>query len=67
MDHTFTKVVSAHKDRLRFVGNVNVGKDVKVKELRDIYDVVLLAYGAAKDKTLGIKGKELLMTPNNKE
>ena len=33
------------------------GKDIKVKELREAYDAVVLAYGAAKDRTLNIKGE----------
>ena len=34
-----------------------LGKDIKVKELREAYDAVVLAYGAAKDRTLNIKGE----------
>ena len=34
VDHTFTKV--ARHDRVRFVGNVAVGTDVKVSELRQV-------------------------------
>ena len=33
------------------------GQDVKVTELRDAYDAVVLAYGAAKDRTLNIPGE----------
>ena len=33
------------------------GQDVKVKELREAYDAVVLAYGAAKDRTLNIPGE----------
>ena len=54
VDGTFTKV--AQNERLRFVGNVSVGSDVTVKELRKSYDAVVLAYGAAKDRSLGIPG-----------
>jgi hypothetical protein len=34
VDHTFTKV--ARHERVRFVGNVAVGTDVKVSELRQV-------------------------------
>ena len=34
VDHTFTKV--ARHDRVRFVGNVAVGTDVRVSELRQV-------------------------------
>ena len=49
--------IVAQNERCNFFGNVNVGVDVKTKELRDMYDAVVLAYGADKDKTLDIKGR----------
>lgn len=52
VDNTFAKV--AKDPRVRFLGNVAVGSDVKVAELREAYHAVILAYGAAKDKELGI-------------
>ena len=39
--------------------NVELGKDVSLKDLRDQYDVVVLATGASKGRKLGIKGEEL--------
>jgi adrenodoxin-NADP+ reductase len=50
---------TAANDRVRFVGNVSVGSDVRVAELRGLYDAVVLAYGAAQDRELGIPGEEL--------
>jgi adrenodoxin-NADP+ reductase len=44
---------------VRFIGNVSVSQDVNVSELRKLYDVVVLAYGAAKDRTLNIPGENL--------
>ena len=55
VESTFTKV--AQDDRVRFVGNVSLGQDLKVKELKEAYDAVVLAYGAAKDRTLDIPGE----------
>jgi adrenodoxin-NADP+ reductase len=55
VETTFTKV--AHDDRVRFVGNVAVGQDVKVAELRQAYDAVVLSYGAGKDRILDIPGE----------
>ena len=52
--NTFQSV--AENDRCNFYGNVNIGVDVKTKDLRAIYDGVVLAYGADKDKSLGITG-----------
>ena len=57
VENTFTQ--TARDARVRFVGNVAVGSDVKVAELRRLYDAVVLAYGAAKDRELGIPGEDL--------
>ncbi|KAL3945204.1 MAG: hypothetical protein SGBAC_000677, partial [Bacillariaceae sp.] len=35
---------------LNFYGNVKVGTDISLKELREMYDVVVLAYGCESDK-----------------
>ena len=43
---------------MRYLGNVEVGRDVTVGELEQIYDAVVLAYGAPKDNKLGIKGED---------
>ncbi|KAJ8681038.1 hypothetical protein QAD02_016825 [Eretmocerus hayati] len=55
--NTFTK--TAKDSRVQFLGNVNVGKDVSVQELRDNYHAVLLTYGAEEDKQLNIPGENL--------
>ena len=43
----------------RSVGNVKVGRDVSIDELRGLYDAVVLATGAPHDRTLGIPGEDL--------
>lgn len=43
----------------RFFGNVTVGVDVGVDELRALYDQVVLATGSAIDRKLGVPGEEL--------
>jgi len=64
-DHQSIKAVSrryektALSDNVRFVGNVAVGKDVTIPELRSFYDAVVLATGAPKDRDLGIPGSDL--------
>ena len=63
-DHQTTKRVSRafaktlQSDGVRFLGNIEVGRDVSVDELQSIYDVVVLAYGAPYDNRLGIPGEE---------
>lgn len=44
---------------VRFIGNVTVGRDVSLEELRADYDAVLLTYGASADQRLGIPGENL--------
>ena len=64
-DHQSLKAVSkrydqvAAGDNVRFVGNVNVGQEVAVTELTDLYDAVILAIGAPHDRKLGIPGEDL--------
>jgi ferredoxin/flavodoxin---NADP+ reductase len=64
-DHPKIKAVTrryektAAKEGFRFFGNVEVGRDVSVEELREHYHAVLYAFGAAADRRLGIPGEEL--------
>ncbi len=45
--------------RVRFIGNVECGRDVSADELRERYHAVVYAFGAASDRKLGIPGEEL--------
>jgi ferredoxin--NADP+ reductase len=64
-DHQSIKAVSkryekvALSDNVRFVGNVAIGEDVTIPELRELYDAVVLATGAPRDRPLGIPGEDL--------
>ena len=64
-DHQSIKLVSkryekvALTDQVRFVGNVAVGRDISIPELRGLYDAVVLATGAPSDRPLGIPGADL--------
>ena len=44
---------------VRFVGNVEIGADITLDELRRRIDAVIYTYGAALDRHLGIDGEEL--------
>jgi NADPH-dependent glutamate synthase beta subunit-like oxidoreductase len=44
---------------VRFVGNVDVGVDIPLDELRRHVDAVIYTYGASVDRHLGIEGEEL--------
>ncbi|WP_345800893.1 FAD-dependent oxidoreductase [Microbacterium sp. AZCO] len=43
----------------RFIGNVEVGRDIALEELHERYDAVILATGAIRDAALGIPGIDL--------
>jgi len=64
-DHPKIKSVSkvfekiAQEDSFRLFANVELGKDVSLKDLRENYDAVVLATGSATGRKLGIKGEDL--------
>jgi len=64
-DHPKIKTVSkvfekiAKEPNFKLFANVELGKDVSLKDLRDQYDVVVLATGASRGRKLGIPGEEL--------
>ena len=64
-DHQSTKAIQAvferiaRHDRVRFVGNVEVDRDVSFRELESLYDAVILTSGVPDDAPLGIEGAEL--------
>ena len=58
---TVTRVLAkpfAH-ERVRFVGNVEVGRDIAHEELAACYDAVVYASGTERDRTLDIPGASL--------
>ena len=63
-DHQHTKRVdrkyaeTLEHESVRLVGNLALGRDVSLDELTDIYDAVVLAYGAPWDNRLGIPGED---------
>lgn len=64
-DHQGTKNVwrvfqrTAKRPELRFLGDVELGRDLTLAELRKHYDAVVLAIGAPIDRELGIPGEHL--------
>lgn len=55
---TFERI--AQRPEFRFFGNLEVGSDLAVGDLQRWYDAVLFAHGADGDRTLSIKGEDLL-------
>jgi len=64
-DHPKLKTVSraferiADKPGFRFLGNVEVGRDLHHEDLIRLYDAVVYACGAQTDRRLGIPGEDL--------
>ncbi|HET8752267.1 MAG TPA: FAD-dependent oxidoreductase [Gaiellaceae bacterium] len=64
-DHPKLKTVSRAFERIagqpgfRFLGNVEVGRDLHHADLVRLYDAVIYAVGAQTDRRLGIPGEEL--------
>ncbi len=50
--------IALHEE-FSFFGNVTVGKDISVEELRRFYDAIIFACGAQTDRRLGIPGEDL--------
>jgi ferredoxin--NADP+ reductase len=64
-DHPQLKTVSRAFERIaarpgfRFLGNVEVGRDVTHQEVAALYDAVVYAVGSQADRRLGIPGEDL--------
>lgn len=64
-DHPQTKRVSDKYDQIlahpaiSYFGNVEVGRDISLGELKKMYHAVVLANGAGRDATLDVSGREL--------
>ena len=64
-DHQKTKQViriyeaTARDPRFRFFGNVQVGRDLQVKELQEHYNQIVYAVGCESDRRLDIPGEDL--------
>jgi len=63
-DHQSTKKIVRKYEKtalmgpVRYYGNVEVGRDVSLAELREVYDAVVLAIGAPHDRKLSIPGAD---------
>lgn len=47
------------KEQVSFLGNVHIGKDISVEELRSFFHAIIFCTGAHKDRSLGIEGEHL--------
>jgi ferredoxin--NADP+ reductase len=64
-DHIGTKSIAQQFERLferegvEFIGNMEIGKDKSLRELRNEFDIVVIATGLNEDRSLGISGENL--------
>ena len=64
-DHPKIKTVSkvfekvANAGNFRLFGNVELGTDISIEQLKEMYDAVVIATGSAIGKKLGIPGEDL--------
>ncbi len=64
-DHEKIKAVTRSFDKvaarpnIRFFGNVEIGRDLSVEELRQFYHAVAFTTGAQSDRRMGIPGEDL--------
>jgi ferredoxin--NADP+ reductase len=64
-DHPKIKTVSkvfekvANEPNFRLFGNIELGSDLTIEQLRERYDAVVIATGSALGKSLGIPGEDL--------
>ena len=57
-DQLFT-TMEQEESKVRFFGNVQVGRDVSIAQLREMYHAVVLATGCETDRRLNIPGSDL--------
>lgn len=64
-DHQNTKSIQAQfarlfeRENVRFAGNIEVGADVSLDQLRSVHHVVVLAAGLAEDRAMQVQGEDL--------
>lgn len=51
---------TARKPGVRYLGNVDVGRDVSVEALRRAYDAVILTIGSSTDRQLNVPGEDAI-------
>lgn len=54
----FAELPGKFGSSVRYIGNTRVGIDIALKDLKENYDAVVLAYGSQKDRLLGIPGEK---------
>ena len=50
------------RENFRFFGNVQVGKDISIKDLKSMYSARFYAYGSSFERSLNIEGENESMS-----
>jgi len=58
-DYLKTYIEKILKLGIKIKNNCTLGKDIKVEELKNKYDAIILAFGANKSSKMGIEGEDL--------
>ena len=64
-DHQSTKSIQSQfarlfeRENVRFAGNLEVGRDISLDQLRNTHHIVVLAAGLPGDRTVGVPGEDL--------
>ena len=51
--------IASENDELNYIGNVTVGQDITIDELKQTHHAIILTCGAETDRRLGIPGEDL--------
>jgi len=55
----YDRVATKNEERFNFFGNVEIGKDISIEELKQYYHAIIFSYGSSSDKKTGLNGEEL--------
>ncbi|CCJ28632.1 unnamed protein product [Pneumocystis jirovecii] len=55
VQNQFSKIAESKK--FHFIGNIRIGRDISLQQLKPHYDCMVMAYGASKDRELGLPGE----------
>lgn len=55
----YDRVATKNSERFNFFGNVEIGKDITIDELKQYYHALIFSYGSSSDKKTGLPGEEL--------
>ena len=55
----YEKIILKHKDQIRFYGDIDVGFDIQIKDIKHFYTSIFICTGSESDKKISIPGENL--------